>query len=148
VAVKDGRWRVEADAEWLAKHSSTNFARLRMRVGKLSGLASAMSNAEMGPYGGAPRKPQLKLGGRAYAVIRYAHHRLSYTTVRVELERCPRCGRPMVEAHNAARVRADGGQVSVGTVRKCRRCDADSWLFASRLPATTRARIKARKVVL
>jgi hypothetical protein len=148
VAVPEGEWRVEADDEWVAAHSSANFAKLRMRLKRFGLLANAMSNAELGPFGGAPRNPRLKVGGRTYAVVRYAQHRLSYTTVSVELERCPRCGRRLVEAHRAARVRADGGRLSVGTVRKCRRCDADSWLFFCRLPATTRARIKARKVVL
>ena len=53
------KWRVEADDEWLATHSSDSFQRLRRRSRLLRGLAEAMSNAELGPLGGAPRRPQL-----------------------------------------------------------------------------------------
>ncbi len=142
------RWRVEADDEWLAGHRSDTFARMRRRLRRLGALSDAVSQAEMGPYGGAPRNPRLKVGGRAYAVIRYTTHHIVYTTIEIDPGRCRRCGRRMVEVHRIVCARGDAGRAAVGTVRTCRSCQADSWLFWSRMPATTRARTTDRKVVL
>ncbi len=64
-------WRIEADDEWLASHSSDTFQRLRRRARLLGRVSDAVSNAELGPFSGAPRNPQLKVGGRAYSVVRY-----------------------------------------------------------------------------
>jgi hypothetical protein len=36
----------------------------------------------------------------------------------------------------------------VGSVRKCRRCHRESWLFTSHMPATARGRRRDAKVVL
>jgi hypothetical protein len=144
-------WRTEADDEWLATHKSQTFARFRRRLARL-GLAGpigdAVSRAELGPFGGAPRNPQLKLGGKTYSVIRYTEHRIAYTTISVDLQRCRRCGGLLVEVHRVTAVDASGVRSVVGAVRMCRRCQADSWLFYSRMPATRRARRRARKVVL
>jgi hypothetical protein len=141
-------WRTEADDEWLAAHRSDNFARMRRRLKQLGLVGDAVSNAEMGPFGGSPRKPQLKIGGKAYAVVRYVEHRISYTTISVELDRCPRCGSPLAERHRLVRVGPEGGRTIVGVIRACRRCDATSWLFRSRMPASRRGRRRDRKAVL
>jgi hypothetical protein len=140
-------WRVEADDEWLATHSSDTFQRLRRRTRLLGGLGDAMSNAELGPFGGAPRKPQLKVGGKDYSVVRYADHHLSYTVIQVDPVVCRRCGAAVAERHLIARM-ADGVRSTVGSVRMCRNCQAESWLFRSHMPATRRARRWGRKVVL
>jgi hypothetical protein len=142
------RWRIEADEEWLAAHRSDNFARLRRRMNRLGGFGSAVSMAELGPYGGAPRNPVLKIGGKGYAVVRYAQHRIAYTAVRIDPQRCRRCDRRLVEVHRVSFVAADGIRSAVGAVRVCRRCETESWLFHSGMPAVRRARVRSRKVVL
>lgn len=140
-------WRVEADNEWLAAHSSDTFQRLRRRSRLLSQLGEAMSNAELGPFGGAPRRPQLKIGGRAYSVVRYVQHHYAYTVIQVDPVRCDRCGCDVAEQHHIRYVRG-GEHTSIAAVRMCRSCQADAWLFHSRMPAATRARAISRKVVL
>ncbi len=140
-------WRIEADPAWLAAHSSDTFQRLRRRTRLLGGLGDAMSNAELGPFGGAPRKPQLKIGTKEYSVVRYADHHLSYTVIQVDPVVCRRCGAAMAERHLIARM-TDGVRSPVGSVRMCRNCQAESWMFRSHMPATRRARQWGRKVVL
>ncbi|MEN3307590.1 MAG: hypothetical protein V7603_3792 [Micromonosporaceae bacterium] len=142
------QWRVEADDEWLSAHSSANFDRLRRRFQRFGRLADAVSHAELGPFAGAPRNPKLKVGGKAYAVVRYAEHRISHTTVTVDLDRCRRCGHRLAERHTMTSIREDGVRIVVGAVRTCRRCQADSWMFYSRMPSVTRARKVAGRVVL
>jgi hypothetical protein len=141
-------WRVEADDEWLATHRSDTLGRLRRRFAFLGGLAGAVSEAEMGPYGGAPRRPRLRIGGRTYAYVRYTTQHIAYTSIRVDPDRCRRCGQELVEAHRIGYAQGDTVRVPVGTVRVCRACQADSWSFHSRMPTTVRARWRARKVVL
>jgi hypothetical protein len=133
------QWRTEADDEWLASHRSTILTQFRRRFRRLSGFAGAVSQAELGPYGGAPRNPKLKIGGKAYAVVRYAHHRIAYTAVHVDLHRCRSCGRRFSEVHRVQVVREAGGQVVVGAVRMCRRCQGTSWMFRSHMPNVLRA---------
>lgn len=140
-------WRIEADPEWLATHSSDTFQRLRRRTRLLGGLGDATSNAELGPFGGAPRRPQLKIGSKEYSVVRYADHHLSYTVIQVDPVVCRRCGASMAERHLIARM-TDGVRTPVGSVRMCRNCQAESWMFRSHMPATRRARRWGRKVVL
>jgi hypothetical protein len=111
-------------------------------------LGDAVSQAEMGPYAGTPRNPQLKIGSRAYAVVRYARHYIAYTTIHVDPGRCRRCGQGLVEVHRIGFIRGEGPRMTVGAVRTCRSCQADSWLLHSWMPATARARRKSRKVVL
>jgi hypothetical protein len=142
------RWRIEADDEWLARHSSDTFARLRRRLRRFGVVADAVSNAELGPFAGAPRNPRLKVGGKAYAIVRYAEHRMSHTTVTVDLDACRRCGRQLVQRHTVKCVRENGERVVVGAVRTCPRCQADSWMLYSRMPSVNRARRVARRVVL
>ena len=141
------QWRVEADDEWLASHSSDTFQRLRRRTRLLSGLGEAMSNAELGPLGGAPRRPRLTIGGRAYSVVRYVQHVYSYTVIQVDPIRCDRCGCDVAERHHIQYVRG-GEHMPIAAVRMCRRCQADAWLFHSRMPAARKARAIGRKVVL
>ena len=146
-------WRVEADDDWLASHKSENFARFRRRLAQLGllGLGDAASGAAaglLGPMAGAPRKPQLKIGGKAYAVVRYAEHRISYTAILLDVQRCRRCGQRLVHVHRIKTIHEDGTRRVVGTVRMCRRCKANSWLFVSRMPTVERARERGRRVVL
>jgi len=140
-------WRVEADDEWLSRHRSDNFQRLRRRMSMFGVLGGAMSEAELGPFGGAPRRPKLSIGGKAYAVVRYAHHRMAYTAIQIDPTTCRRCGRPLAEVHRIVYARGSA-RSEVGVVRSCRSCQADSWMFWSRMPSTSRARRVSRKVVL
>ncbi|HKT03864.1 MAG TPA: hypothetical protein VJT31_30405 [Rugosimonospora sp.] len=142
------RWRFEADDEWLAAHSSDSFGRLRRRLRPFGRFADAVSLAELGPFGGAPRNPKLKVGGRAYALVRYAEHYVSHTRIQVVPDRCRRCGHRLAERHVVTRVRETGRRVVVGSVRTCRRCQAGSWMFFSHMPTVARARRVASKVVL
>jgi ribosomal protein L37E len=151
--VGEESWRVEADDEWLSAHKSENFAKFRRKLARLGllGLGDAASGAAsglLGPMAGAPRRPQLKIGGKAYAVVRYAEHRISYTTIVLDVQRCRRCGQRLVHVHRIETIHEDGTRRVVGAVRMCRRCKANSWLFFSRMPTVTRARAVARKVVL
>src|SRR2546430_17105501 len=75
-----GDWRREADDEWLDAHRSANFERLRRRLRLLGGMAEAMSNAGLGPPGGAPRRPRLMIGGRTYALGPSPPHRIRGAT--------------------------------------------------------------------
>jgi hypothetical protein len=140
-------WRVEADDEWLAAHSSDTFHRLRRRTRLMAGLGEALSNAELGPFGGAPRRPVLKIGGKAYSFVRYADHHLTYTVIQVDPVVCRRCGAEVAERHRVQYVRGDT-RISVATVQMCRGCQAESWLFHSHMPAAEQARTIGRKVVL
>jgi hypothetical protein len=81
------QWRTEADDEWLATHSSDSFARLRRRIRRFGVLGDSISHAELGPFGGAPRRPRLKVGGRTYSFVRYVESHVAYTTVHVDLRR-------------------------------------------------------------
>ena len=143
-----GEWRVEADDEWLAAHRSANFERLRRRARLLGSLGGAMSEAELGPFGGAPRRPKLSIGGKAYAVVRYATQHMAYTVIEVDPARCRRCGRELAEVHRLVYVRGGLTRTVVGMIRTCRSCQADSWLFWSRMPGAIRARRASRKIVL
>jgi hypothetical protein len=142
-----GEWRVEADDEWLAAHSSTTFQRLRRRTRLMAGLGEAMSNAELGPFGGAPRRPVLRIGGKAYSVVRYTDRHITYTVIQVDPDVCRRCGAEVAERHRVQYVRGDT-RVPVASVRMCRGCQAESWLFQSHMPAAEQARAIGRKVVL
>jgi hypothetical protein len=140
-------WRTEADPEWLRRHQSQNFARLRKRMRMAGGFADAVSHAELGPFGGAPRRPQLKIEGAKYSTVRYTTHRIAYTTIHVYRQRCRRCGAE-VDSHRIVYVRESGDRKVVGSLQVCRACQANSWMFYSRMPTTVRARAWARKVVL
>jgi hypothetical protein len=143
------QWRTEADDAWLASHRSTILTQFRRRFRRLGGgIGAAVSNAEMGPYAGAPRNPTLRIGGKAYAVVRYARHRIAYTAVQVEMHVCEYCGRPFAETDRVQAVRESGGRVVVGAVRMCRSCQSDSWMFRSHMPSVGRARQRSRKIVL
>lgn len=146
----DEAWRAEADDAWLATHRSTFFRRLRRRFRMFGGVGDAVSQAEMGPFGGAPRNPKLTVddGNKAYAVVRYTTNQIAYTATTMNPDECRRCGRPLVEKHEITCVEEEGVRVPVGSVRTCRSCQADSWLLRSRMPTVTRARAVARKVVL
>ncbi len=141
-------WRTEADDAWLATHRSNRMARLPNVFGGWSKLADAISHAELGPFGGAPRKPKLKNENKDYSVVRPAERLYSHTTVAtVDPQRCRRCGEP-AETYGVTRVDADGERVTAGVVRQCPHCGADSWMLYSRMPKAVRARRRARKIVL
>jgi hypothetical protein len=135
-------WRAEADDDWHAGHRSTFFKRRRSR------WAEAISNAELGPFAGAPRRPQLKITDRGYSHVRYAERHFSYTTIQIDLLECRICGHRLLEQHRLMMRSADGSEYSVGHVRKCRNCHKESWLFTSHMPATLAARRRDAKVVL
>lgn len=146
---KEG-WRTEADAAWLAAHQSTSMGRLRRRFRRYAGIGGAISRADLGPFAGAPRNPTLKVvDGSRYATIRYtAVHRVTYTSIPAEITRCLRCGRTLAEEHTVTAHPDGEGLRIVGSLTRCRRCDASSWLFTSHMPATQQARTRARKLVL
>jgi hypothetical protein len=141
-------WRTEADEEWLAAHSSDSFARVRRALGRVGlggGLGEAVSQAELGPFGGAPRNPPLRLESKGYSTIRPAAQKYAHTVVQVDTEPCRRCGAEPATAQRVTCVREDGARVVVGTVRLCAACQAP---YESPMPATARARERARRVVL
>ncbi|MEU4222504.1 hypothetical protein [Actinoplanes sp. NPDC026623] len=55
-----------------AERGSTFMSRLRRRFRFLGGVADAVSQAEMGPYAGAPRNPELRVGDeKSYSTVQY-----------------------------------------------------------------------------
>ena len=135
-------WRFEADDEWLAGRRSTFFKRRRSR------LAEAVSNAELAPFGGAPRSPRLKVTDRGYSYVRHAERQYSHTTIQVDLLQCRTCGHRLLEEHRLLVRTADGGELTVGWVRMCRRCQKEAWLFTSHMPSVLSGRKRDTKVVL
>ncbi len=123
-------------------------AGLHRRFSRVLTLGDAVSHAELGPFGGAPRKPDLRVAPSRYSVVRYVVAVYAYTAIRVVLENCGRCGRPLQEAHHATLFGNDGAGRTLGTVRRCRGCAGDSWLFQSHMPAVAKARVRAAKTVL
>lgn len=62
--------RTEADDEWLAGHRSGFMQWLRRRFKRLGGVAGAVSYADTGPYAGAPRNPELRVGDeKTYSTV-------------------------------------------------------------------------------
>jgi hypothetical protein len=143
-------WRVEADEEWLAEHRSDTFDRVRrlLRRAGVGGFGEAVSLAELGPFAGAPRNPQLKPESKGYSTIRPADHRYAHTVLALETEPCRACGREPATSQRVTCVREDGARVVVGTVRLCPDCQGDSWRFVSHMPAAARARERSRRIVL
>jgi hypothetical protein len=148
VAAQDDSWRVEADDEWLDRHRSETMAGFRRRFSRIMTAGDAVSNAELGPFSGAPRNPQLRVVNSRYSVVRHVVAVYAYTSIQVMLEFCRDCGRPTQEAHHAMTIRSDGVRLSLGAVRRCRSCAGDSWLFRSHMPSTVKARRLAAKTVL
>jgi hypothetical protein len=145
----DGAWRAEADDEWLAERRSNLMGWFRRRFRMLGGIGDAFSHAETGPYAGAPRNPRSRVeGDKAYAVVRYTTHQVSYTTTSTNPDECARCGQPVIEKHEIEYVQGESTRVPVGAVRTCRSCQADSWLLHSRMPTASQARNAARKFVV
>ncbi|GHJ48136.1 hypothetical protein Cs7R123_54780 [Catellatospora sp. TT07R-123] len=144
----DEAWRAESDDQWLAEHSSTMFARLRQRFKTLGAIGGAVSEAETGPFAGAPRNPRLRVGDdKAYSTIREAEHSVAYIATSTSLEECPNCGQQLRQ-DGFEYVGEDGDRIAVGGVRSCVRCEAESWTSRSRMPRTQRSRDRARKHVL
>jgi len=139
----DGVWRIEADDAWHAEHRSAFFKRRRR-----SAIGGAFSLAELGPFGGAPRNPRLKIIDKDYSHVRYAERAYSHTIVQVELFDCRICGYRLLEEHRLLTWTQDGVVRMVGSIRRCRRCHRESWLFTSHMPAVVKARRRDAKVVL
>jgi hypothetical protein len=135
-------WRIEADDQWHATHRSMFFKRRRSR------LADSISNAQLGPLAGAPRRPTLKLTDKDYSYVRYAERLFSYTIIQIDLLDCRVCGHPLLEQHRLLMRAADGSERTVGHIRRCRQCHKEAWLFTSHMPATVAARRRDAKVVL
>jgi hypothetical protein len=145
----DKAWRAEADDEWLAERRSSFMGWLRRRFSILGGVAGAVSHADTGPYAGAPRNPQLRVGDeKTYSTVRYTTNQVAYATISANPDECPRCGQPLIEKHELEYTQSDNTRVPVGAVRTCRDCQADSWLLQSRMPTIARARDAARKNVV
>ncbi len=144
-------WRTEADEEWLARHRSNRFERIRRWFGDSgAGIAGAISQAELGPFGGAPRKPKLKQENAEYSHVRPVSRGIAHTTIAAaatDPEHCRQCGQP-VEVHDVNTVGPDGERVNVGSIQQCDHCGADSWQLRSHMPAVERFRRQARKTVL
>jgi hypothetical protein len=144
------QWRTEADDEWLARHRSNRFAQIRRLFGGRGALlAGAVSEAELGPFRGAPRKPKLKTDEAEYSVIRPVAHGIAHLQIAtlMDPDYCRRCGQA-VQVHGMTRVGPDGERINVGSVQECRHCGADSWQLRSHMPAVERFRRQARKTVL
>jgi ribosomal protein L37E len=135
-------WRTEADDAWHAMHRGTFFKRRRSR------MFTALADAELGPFRGAPRNPRLKLPDQGYSHMRHAQRMYAYTTIHVDLQQCRVCGYRLVECHRMMTWTQAGVVRLIGSVQKCRRCHRESWLFTSHMPATERARRIGAKVVL
>lgn len=146
--MKLGAWRVEADDDWLAAHSSDTFARIRRLYG--AGLLNGVSNSVLGGtvIGGTPRRPRLKLDTGHGEQIRYAERQYQYTAVMINYRTCRMCGRRDLVVHRIIMIHSDGQRFRVGTLAKCQRCAADSWLFRSRMPSIVAKRWRDRKVVI
>ena len=114
----------------------------------MGGFGDAVSRAELGPFGGAPRSPALKPESKGYSTVRPAERRYAHTVLQLETEPCRRCGRQPATAQRVTCVREDGERVVVGTIRLCAACQGDSWRFRSHMPTTRRARERGRRVVL
>jgi len=143
-------WRAEADDAWLADHRGDAFGRIRriMRFGTGLGTAIADSAAQ-GFLLSPPRNPTLKVKDITGEQIRYAERQYAFTTVQlVRDDACRRCGGPYADTHRLVFVDQYGGQMSVGAIRKCRRCDADAWLFRSWMPAYQRRAARNARAVL
>jgi hypothetical protein len=53
-----------------SQRGTTFMSRLRRRFRFLGGVADAVSHAEMGPYAGAPRNPELRVGDeKSYSTV-------------------------------------------------------------------------------
>lgn len=142
-------WRVEADDEWLASHSSDTFARVRRIFHPFARTGDAISHSALGGIlGGAARNPELNVRGIVAAQVRYAEQQYAYTTTQVDLDVCRRCGNTLEERHRLLLVDCDGGRRSVGAVRACRGCDTESWLLKSHMPSAHRLVAQRAKVVL
>lgn len=120
----------------------------RRRFSRVLTAGNAVSNAELGPFAGAPRNPRLRVATSRYSVVRHVVAVYAYTSIKVMLEYCSGCGRPVQEAHHAMTVRSDGVRLYLGAVRRCRSCAGDSWLFRTHMPAGAKARLQAAKTVL
>src|SRR4051794_23090742 len=138
-----GSWRTEADDTWHATHRSAFFKRRRR-----SAIGEAFSMAELGPFRGAPRNPRLRGQDKDYSHVRYAVRHFAYTAVQVDLLDCRICGHRLLEEHRML-TWSQGGEVRmVGSIRRCRRCHRESWLFTSHMPSVISARRRDAKVVL
>lgn len=114
------------------QHRSQVFSKLLTKLG-YSNIASAISSADIGILGGAPRNPDLKPGkGSESSYVRYAEGQYSYTMIQLQTELlCRVCGKWQVEYHKFELHHAEDGVKTLGFVRMCRQCQKDSWLFTS-----------------
>lgn len=135
----DSDWRTEADDQWLAEHRSTFFK--RRRAGMLAGLDLG---SVLPSVGGAPRNPQLKVGGKEYSVVRYAENYAAYITTEITRAWCRSCGGSL-EIHRIHRTDKNNVRRSYGSVQACPTCHPRHWLFvthSSRVRAAQRLREK------
>lgn len=125
--------------------SLLSWMRRRFRV--LGGVAGAVSYADTGPYRGAPRNPDLRIGDeQAYSTVRYTTTEVACTAAEVVDADCRRCGRPLAESHELQMRGESGARAAV--VRVCRQCEPASWLLQSQMSAAARARARGRRNVV
>jgi len=141
------QWRVEGDDAWLADHRGTLFLRLRRRMPSQYGRAFADSVLG-GTVFSPQRNPQLKLDSDYTEQVRYAETRYAFTAVNVSLHECRTCRGMRLVRHRVSLVAEDGRRTVVGVVNGCMRCNADSWLFRSRMPRVMAYHARNDKVVL
>jgi hypothetical protein len=143
-------WRGEADDEWLTTHRGDTFATLRGFLQPFIGtrIGDAVSRSEIaGVLLSPPRNPPLGRPSRTEQV-RYAEQHYAYTTIQVDLALCRICGSRLLERHRVWLVPGNGLRRTIGEVRMCRSCQADSWMFHSHMLSAAYARSRGSKVVL
>ena len=119
------------------------------RLPILRRLAGAVPHADLGPYAGAPREPDLRVDGAdGYSLVRYATSHIAYTCTSTSQELCPRCGQPVRETHNLRYMGGTQTSRSIGVVHACRDCHPDTWLRRSQMPGAIRQRQANHRNVL
>ncbi|MEV0896058.1 hypothetical protein [Actinoplanes sp. NPDC049802] len=126
----------------------TFLSRLR-RLPILRGVADAVSHADLGPYAGAPRDPDLRIGDeQGYSTVRYATGHIAHIATSVSEDVCPRCGSAMAENHEIQQREGSAVRLRTGSARVCRACEPDSWLLRSQMSAVARARETNRRNIV
>lgn len=135
--------------EPIQEHRSRVFATFLAKFG-YSGIAGAVSGADIGILGGAPRNPNLKPGqGSDSSYVRHAEGQYTFTMVHVQDHPgyCPQCGSWAYESAELTVHHEVRGLERVGNVKACRKCQSESWMFVSHMPHAIAARERDRKVI-
>lgn len=129
-----------------AERRSPFMSRLRRRFRILGGIAGAMSYADTGPYAGAPRDPNLRVGDEQnYSTVRYTTNHVAHIATSTTAHVCPKCGSPVAETHEIQHRRGDDIRLRMGVTSVCRSCEPDSWLLQSQMTSASRSREARRR---